>query len=575
MSGAQYIPTYNGADAATALEFERLSQLLNNQVVMPPTYNAAPTKARRGMIVVADGENWDPASVGTNEPYLVWYDGTAWSLPVEVPDAGVSDHGLLSGLNDPDHPISAVSGLSTALNNLQTEIDANAVAIGGKIVVFRQANPPTATATGDIWFDTDDGNHQYVWSGSTWVSVKDAQVVQNAVDAAQAIVDAASAQATADGKITTYYSSSDPTGAPDFAVPGDGDLWFHTGQDNTAFRWVVGSSQWVSVKDQDIIQALSDAATAQATADGKIQTFLQASAPTGDLGVGDMWFDSDDDNAPYRYSGSGWTPVRDLLVLTAASDAAQAILDAADAQSTADGKVTTFYTASTPTADGVGDLWIRTSDERLHRWNGSSWVEVQDAAMAQAIADAATAQATADGKIQTFFATSAPTAEGVGDIWFDTDDSNRPYRWDGGNWQDISWILGITGGKVTDTSFPTGTFSGTWSGFGTNPAGSFSYIDFGNRVLLMVPADLTGNSVASHCTNSGMPDGIKPGGIRRAILPVVDNGVQVVGSVTLSTAGVLSFQKSTVSGGSLTLNGSFTTFGTKGVLAGASFFYAK
>lgn len=117
----------------------------------------------------------------------------------------------------------------------------------------------------------------------------------------------------------------------------------------------------------DIQQALSDAATAQATADGKIVSFWQTSAPTSGMNEGDIWFDTDDGNHAYRYSGTAWEDAKD-------SDIAQALSDAATAQSTADGKVTTFYQTSAPTAEGVGDLWVDTDDNnKLYRWNGSDW----------------------------------------------------------------------------------------------------------------------------------------------------------------------------------------------------------
>ena len=45
----------------------------------------------------------------------------------------------------------------------------------------------------------------------------------------------------------------------------------------------------------------------------------------------------------------------------------------------------------------------------------------------------------ADGwnrKVRTYYQTAAPVAEGIGDIWFDTDDGNRPRWWDGSQWVD-------------------------------------------------------------------------------------------------------------------------------------------
>lgn len=42
-------------------------------------------------------------------------------------------------------------------------------------------------------------------------------------------------------------------------------------------------------------------------------------------------------------------------------------------------KIVTFSQSTSPAADGVGDLWIHTgNNNRLHRWNGSSWVDIHD-----------------------------------------------------------------------------------------------------------------------------------------------------------------------------------------------------
>lgn len=131
--------------------------------------------------------------------------------------------------------------------------------------------------------------------------------------------------------------------------------------------------------------------------------------------------------------------------------AEQAIADAAGAQSTADGKIESFYQPTMPSGS-LGDFWIDTDDgNKLYRHNGTTFVEVQDDAIATAISDAAGAQATADGKVTTFYATSAPTAEGVGDLWYDTDDKVL-YRWDGSSWSnsvsDITQANQITYSEV-------------------------------------------------------------------------------------------------------------------------------
>lgn len=118
------------------------------------------------------------------------------------------------------------------------------------------------------------------------------------------------------------------------------------------------------------------------------------------------------------------------------------ILAISDAEAAADGKIVSFYQTTAPTAQGVGDIWFDTDDgNKMYRWNGASWVVAQDTAITTAIntastalGDAAFAQATADGKINTYFQASAPTPEAVGDLWFETDANNAVWRWSGSTW---------------------------------------------------------------------------------------------------------------------------------------------
>lgn len=65
----------------------------------------------------------------------------------------------------------------------------------------------------------------------------------------------------------------------------------------------------------------------------------------------------------------------------------------------------------------------------FHRW----WQEVLDR-IEIAFEDIVTVLGIAQSKNRTFTGTSEPTADAVGDLWIDTDDNNKLYRWNGVGW---------------------------------------------------------------------------------------------------------------------------------------------
>ncbi|WMC09499.1 hypothetical protein PU634_10265 [Oceanimonas pelagia] len=71
---------------------------------------------------------------------------------------------------------------------------------------------------------------------------------------------------------------------------------------------------------------------------------------------------------------------------------------AAAAQTTADGKGRLFYQSSAPTGSNrdAKNLWIRSTDNKPHRWDGTKWVGATDKVATDAAAAAAAAQGTAD-----------------------------------------------------------------------------------------------------------------------------------------------------------------------------------
>jgi hypothetical protein len=102
-----------------------------------------------------------------------------------------------------------------------------------------------------------------------------------------------------------------------------------------------------------------------------------------------------------------------------------------------DGKTKAYYQATAPTSGMTeGDIWFDTDDGyKLYYYTGSAWTSVQDTSIAAAQSAATAAQTTANGKNKIYRQTTAPTGTLVsGDLWFDTDDDNKIYRYDGSSW---------------------------------------------------------------------------------------------------------------------------------------------
>ena len=103
--------------------------------------------------------------------------------------------------------------------------------------IWYQDNQPTATATGDIWYDTDASPVTIKrWNGSSWVDITTTAL-------SQALTAAGTAQATADGKIKAWAQTTAPSAT---AV---GDLWIDTDDNNKLYRaTAAGTGNWVLYK---------------------------------------------------------------------------------------------------------------------------------------------------------------------------------------------------------------------------------------------------------------------------------------------------------------------------------------
>lgn len=347
-----------------------------------------------------------------------------------------------------DSKLDAISkDLSDAIINIGNQMGNLEEALRDSMIdIFYQDEKPATAKEGDLWYDTNDKNKAYIYKQGTWVTIQDQKIID-------ALNQAQSAQTTADGKITSYYTNTKPTVAQ-YPKLSEGDIWIDTGNGNKPHRYTNGS--WVSIQDEKINQVskqFSDAVNGilsniedinQAIADGMIDTFYQPTTPTGKYG--DLWFNTSTGKL-YRHNGNSsnpWQLIEDAKI-TEAIDKAQS------AQTTADGKITTYYLSSFPTTSthqklSEGDILIHTGEGfKQYRYTSGQWKPIQDKAINQISKDLATAvdslttnmqdmeSALVDKMIVTYYESTQPSKGKVGDLWFNTS-TGRAYRHNGTQW---------------------------------------------------------------------------------------------------------------------------------------------
>ena len=161
--------------------------------------------------------------------------------------------------------IPVVAATTEETDELQTELDTVVVAVNGKNHIYRQATAPDGSAytltEGDVWFDTDDGNKQYYWTGTSWTSVQDLGIAAAEEAAAAAEIAANAANTTANGKNKIVRSTLDPSGTTGYTA---GDLWWKMSSTSVASdvlgQWTFDGTQWNANALTNAVIATLDAA---------------------------------------------------------------------------------------------------------------------------------------------------------------------------------------------------------------------------------------------------------------------------------------------------------------------------
>jgi hypothetical protein len=377
----------------------------------------------------------------------------------------------------------AQSATATNVTNLTAKVDT-------KNQTFIQDNAPADNATndlqdGDLWIDSNDDNKLYRWnsSSSSWVVVRDT---------------------SNDGKATVFTQDDVPTSGVK-----KGDIWFDTNDSNKQYRAdsdgsdQVATGEWEVVRD--VISQAGIATNATAIAD---ETSARTSAiNTLTASVNSNTASINTNATAITNETSARTSAINSLTTTVNSNTADistnatAISDETSARTTAinnlsatvDAKNQTFVGTSAPTAIAAGDLWVKTDDDnKLYRATApgtNNWVVVRDTAN--------------DGKATVFTQDDVPTS-GVkkGDIWFDTDDSNKQYRAaaDGadqvtsGEWEVVRDVLTQASVTTVQNAVANGTSAEAGFGLSVNANNAIA------GMYLMAESDGTLNNNTSSST---------------------------------------------------------------------------
>lgn len=207
----------------------------------------------------------------------------------------------------------AAAGAQISANQAKEDAAAAAGIANGKGKVLIQSAAPAVAdrLAQNLWIDTTSGiNTPKRWSGSAWVAVTD----KVAIDAAQA---AAAAQASAD-QVAQGVARNTAAINDEVKARADADSAMAQQIQQVTANYQQGDQQLQgqitaeSVARADAMQALgSQIDTVSAVAGSKNKTFFQATAPGSAMGTGDLWFDTANNNRPYRYSGTAWVATDD------------------------------------------------------------------------------------------------------------------------------------------------------------------------------------------------------------------------------------------------------------------------
>lgn len=249
-------------------------------------------------------------------------------------------------------------------------------------------------------------------------------MINGAVDTAN------NAQITADGKNKIYYQSTQPG----LTSNKKGDTWFDTANGYKAYVW--DGTKWSASPFGS--GALSDAVNSSITTAGSNASTALANAAAAKTAADQAAKDAQtaQSNASAAKTAADQAAKdleaaeKNLAAVTGRVDATEEEIAAAQAA------VTTAQNKANEAAQAAASAQSTADTAKQNAATAQTKADSAYSLADQAKKAADTAQTSADGKNTVFYQTTQPPTTGrkTGDTWFDTDDGNRIYRWDGSKW---------------------------------------------------------------------------------------------------------------------------------------------
>lgn len=166
------------------------------------------------------------SSITTNYATKVYADNSSSAAKTEaIASANGHTDGAIAGITT-NYATKVYADGAAGAAYTQAVSAAAAYTNTSKSKTFAQAGAPVASAVGDLWINTSDGNNLFRWDGGTWAAAADTKI--------------GTALNTANSKVKTFVQSATP------AAVTVGDLWIDTTAGaNLLRRWDGGS--WINV----------------------------------------------------------------------------------------------------------------------------------------------------------------------------------------------------------------------------------------------------------------------------------------------------------------------------------------